>query len=63
MFFQILYKYVSVLTSRLVHINGSTIYDEPTLPYGGNNSSGIGRFGGSWGIKEFLTLKTVTFPL
>ncbi|KAI5860687.1 salicylaldehyde dehydrogenase [Durotheca rogersii] len=56
-------KVAQKINAGHVHINGSTIYDEPTLPYGGVRSSGIGRFGGNWGIDEFLTIKTVTFPL
>lgn len=50
-------------TTRAVHINDSTIHDEPTLPHGGMKSSGHGRFGGSWGISEFLTTKTITFKI
>lgn len=46
-----------------VHINGSTIHDEPTLPHGGMKSSGYGRFGSSWGISEFLTTQTITFKV
>ena len=38
-----------------------TVHDEPTLPHGGIKESGFGRFGGSWGIEEFFTMKTVTF--
>lgn len=38
--------YVSAL-----HVNGSTIHDESTLPHGGTNLSGYGRFGAEWGIK------------
>ncbi|KAI1621768.1 Aldehyde/histidinol dehydrogenase [Exophiala viscosa] len=51
------------IDSGAVHINDSTIHDEPTLPHGGMKSSGHGRFGGSWGIAEFLTTKTITFKI
>ena len=44
-----------------MHINGVTVYDEPTLPHGGVKASGFGRFGGSWGIEEFLVTKSITF--
>ncbi|KAH0612251.1 uncharacterized protein H6S33_010303 [Morchella sextelata] len=44
-----------------VHINGMTVHDEPHLPHGGRKESGFGRFGGSYGLDEFLATKTVTF--
>ncbi|KAM0543491.1 hypothetical protein ACHAPJ_012289 [Fusarium lateritium] len=42
-----------------VHINGSTVHDEPTLPHGGTKSSGFGRFGAEWGLQEFVETQTV----
>ncbi|UPL03011.1 hypothetical protein LCI18_013945 [Fusarium solani-melongenae] len=49
--------------SGAVHINNSTIHDEPNLPHGGMKSSRYGRFGSSWGISEFLTTRTITFKV
>ncbi|CUM67396.1 uncharacterized protein PRCAT00005090001 [Priceomyces carsonii] len=48
------------IESGAVHINGSTIHDEPTLPHGGQKGSGSGRFNGTWGIEEFQYVKTIT---
>jgi benzaldehyde dehydrogenase (NAD) len=42
------------------HINASTVYDEPQLPFGGTKSSGYGRFGGRAAIDEFTELRTIT---
>jgi len=43
------------------HINGPTIYIEPTLPNGGvGGSSGYGRFGGIAGVEEFTERKIVS---
>ncbi|KAH8588840.1 putative aldehyde dehydrogenase [Bisporella sp. PMI_857] len=42
-----------------VHINGATVHDEATLPHGGYGDSGWGRFGGTWGLKEFVHTKTI----
>lgn len=42
-----------------VHINGGTVHDEPNFPHGGAASSGYGRFGGSWGMREFTRTKTI----
>ena len=47
------------LDASAVHINGSTVHDEATLPHGGAKSSGFGRFGGEWGLREFVQTQTV----
>lgn len=47
--------------SSAVHINNSTVHDEPNLPHGGAKKSGWGRFNGSAGIEEFLRSKCVTW--
>jgi len=50
------------LRTGSTHINGPTIYIEPTLPNGGTGGdSGYGRFGGAAGIKEFTEERIVTF--
>lgn len=35
------------------HVNGSTVFDDPAMPFGGVKSSGHGRFGGQDAIAEF----------
>ncbi len=35
------------------HVNGSTVYDDPAMPFGGMKASGYGRFGGVEAIREF----------
>jgi acyl-CoA reductase-like NAD-dependent aldehyde dehydrogenase len=47
------------LQSGAVHINSLTLHDEATLPHGGVKDSGYGRFGGRWGISEFVQTKTI----
>ncbi|KUJ16926.1 putative aldehyde dehydrogenase [Mollisia scopiformis] len=47
------------LNVSATHINGSTVHDESTLPHGGHGDSGWGRFGGHWGLSEFVHTKTV----
>ncbi|KAI9659099.1 MAG: hypothetical protein M1821_002059 [Bathelium mastoideum] len=49
------------IDSGAVHINGMSVHDEPGLPHGGVKESGWGRFNGSWGLEEFVKLKTVTY--
>ncbi|OBA21020.1 ALDH-like protein [Metschnikowia bicuspidata var. bicuspidata NRRL YB-4993] len=43
-----------------VHINGSTVHDEPTVPHGAVKESGSGRFNSVWGIEEFRYTKAIT---
>jgi len=46
------------LRSGLVYINGSAL--DPGTPYGGYKQSGNGREGGTWGLEEYLEVKTIT---
>ncbi len=48
------------LESGSVHINGSTIHDEPHGPFSGVKDSGMGREGGQWSMDELTELKWVT---
>ncbi|MBI1622676.1 aldehyde dehydrogenase [Aquamicrobium zhengzhouense] len=48
------------LETGICHINGTTIYDEPQMPFGGVKASGWGRFGGRAGIDEFTELRWIT---
>ncbi|ADZ72372.1 aldehyde dehydrogenase family protein [Polymorphum gilvum] len=43
-----------------VHINGSTVCDDPAMPYGGVKASGYGRFGGRAVIEEFTEIQWMT---
>ena len=52
---------LGLTTNSAVHINNSTVHDEPNLPHGGAKKSGWGRFNGSAGIEEFLRTKCVTW--
>ncbi|MBB4907985.1 aldehyde dehydrogenase family protein [Actinophytocola algeriensis] len=44
----------------MVHINDSTIADEPIVPFGGEKQSGLGRMNGDWSLDEFTTLKWIS---
>jgi acyl-CoA reductase-like NAD-dependent aldehyde dehydrogenase len=49
------------LRTGSTHINGPTIFIEPSLPNGGTGgASGYGRFGGASGIHEFTDERIVT---
>lgn len=43
-----------------VHINGTTVCDDPSMPYGGMKASGYGRFGGKAVIEEFTEIQWMT---
>ena len=49
------------IEAGMVHVNDSTISDEPHLPFGGVKNSGFGREGGRYSIEEMTELKWVTF--
>lgn len=48
------------IEAGIVHINGSTVYDDPSMPFGGMKSSGYGRFGGWAAVNEFTELQWIT---
>jgi len=48
------------LECGMVHINDSSVHDEPHAPFGGVKSSGIGREGGKFSMAELTEIKWVT---
>ena len=44
---------LSDIETGIGHINGSTVFDDATMPFGGMKSSGYGRFGGLEALREF----------
>ena len=44
----------------MVHINDSTISDEPIVPFGGEKNSGIGRLSGQATIDELTTQQWIS---
>ena len=46
------------LRSGCVYINGNAA--DPGTPFGGFGQSGNGREGGTWGLEEYLEVKTIT---
>ncbi|MFC2005093.1 aldehyde dehydrogenase family protein [Chloroflexota bacterium] len=48
------------LESGMVHINDSSLHDEPQVPFGGIKESGYGRHGGRAAIEEFTELRWIS---
>jgi acyl-CoA reductase-like NAD-dependent aldehyde dehydrogenase len=48
------------IQSGICHVNGSTVHDEPQMPFGGVKASGWGRFGGDAALDEFTELRWMT---
>ncbi|GAB3200217.1 aldehyde dehydrogenase family protein [Nocardioides hungaricus] len=48
------------LSTAMVHINDSTIADEPLVPFGGEGQSGTGRLNGTANIEEFTTTQWIS---
>jgi vanillin dehydrogenase len=46
--------------SGICHVNGPTVHDEATAPFGGVKASGWGRFGSGQVVDEFTTLRWIT---
>jgi acyl-CoA reductase-like NAD-dependent aldehyde dehydrogenase len=57
---QIAMRCAMELEAGSVHINGSTIHDEPHGPFNSTKDSGPGREGGQWSMDELTQLKWVT---
>lgn len=48
------------IESGMAHVNDTTIYDEPTVPFGGVKNSGMGRHGGRWSAETFTQTRWLT---
>lgn len=48
------------IDAGMTHVNDQTVNDAPNIPFGGNKSSGLGRFGNPWIVDEFTITKWVS---
>jgi aldehyde dehydrogenase (NAD+) len=48
------------IQSGIVHVNDSTVHDEPHAPFGGIKGSGLGRHGGRAAIEAFTEIRWVS---
>jgi acyl-CoA reductase-like NAD-dependent aldehyde dehydrogenase len=60
---QLAMKFALELEAGMVHVNGPTVHDEATVPFGGVKDSGNGREGGRWSMEELTETKWITIQL
>lgn len=48
-------RFAQRIEAGMTHVNDMPVGDEPHAPFGGEKSSGIGRFGGEWIIDELTS--------
>ncbi len=60
---QLAMKFAMELEAGMVHINGPTVHDEATVPFGGVKDSGYGREGGHWSMDELTETKWITIQM
>ncbi|MFD1561543.1 aldehyde dehydrogenase family protein [Paraburkholderia silviterrae] len=51
------------IEAGMVHINDTTVTDEPHVPFGGTKMSGMGREGGRYSMEEMTELKWITVQM
>jgi acyl-CoA reductase-like NAD-dependent aldehyde dehydrogenase len=60
---QLAMRFAMELEAGMVHLNGPTIHDEATVPFGGVKDSGSGREGGRWSTDEMTEVKWITIQM
>ncbi|SCL36158.1 aldehyde dehydrogenase (NAD+) [Micromonospora rhizosphaerae] len=48
------------IQTGMIHINDTSIHDEPIVAFGGEKQSGLGRLNGEWSLEEFTALKWIS---
>ena len=51
------------IEAGMVHINDTTVSDEPHVPFGGTKMSGVGREGGRYSMEEMTEIKWITIQM
>ncbi|KOY13560.1 aldehyde dehydrogenase family protein [Paenibacillus xylanivorans] len=54
------YQVAQQIDSGMVHVNDQSVNDEAHVMFGGEKSSGIGRFGGDWAIEKFTRTRWIS---
>ncbi|WP_128101483.1 aldehyde dehydrogenase family protein [Paenibacillus sp. DCT19] len=54
------YQVAKRIESGMIHVNDQSVNDEAHVMFGGEKSSGIGRFGGDWAIDKFTRTRWIS---
>ncbi|MGQ8874373.1 aldehyde dehydrogenase family protein [Paenibacillus sp. TSA_86.1] len=54
------YQVAQQIESGMVHVNDQSVNDEAHVMFGGEKSSGLGRFGGDWAIDKFTRTRWIS---
>ncbi|UPK46325.1 aldehyde dehydrogenase family protein [Paenibacillus pabuli] len=54
------YQVAQQIESGMVHVNDQSVNDEAHVMFGGEKSSGVGRFGGDWAIEKFTRTRWIS---
>lgn len=53
-------KVAKRIETGMIHVNDQSVNEEAHIAFGGEKSSGIGRFGGEWALEKFTTVKWIS---
>lgn len=53
-------RFAKRIVTGMIHVNDSTIQDEPLVSFGGEKYSGLGRLNGDSTIEAFTTQKWIS---
>jgi vanillin dehydrogenase len=60
---QLAMRFALKLEAGMVHLNGPSVHDGSTVPFGGVKDSGSGREGGRWSVEAMTEVKWVTIQM
>ncbi|KUJ67528.1 aldehyde dehydrogenase [Streptomyces albus subsp. albus] len=53
-------RFARRVETGMIHVNDSTVHDEPIVPFGGEKYSGVGRLNGDSMVEAFTTTKWIS---
>jgi aldehyde dehydrogenase (NAD+) len=53
-------RFAQQVQAGMRHVNDSSVQGEEHVPFGGEKTSGIGRFGGEWIFEELTTVHWIS---
>ncbi len=53
-------RFARRVQAGMTHVNDSPVHDLANAPFGGEKSSGLGRYNGRWAVEEFTTVHWIS---